>query len=127
MGPARGVVDPDESPASCLVREIEEELGLTVEPTGLLAVNWMPPWLGWRDAVLLVFDLGVAASDITDRLVLEDREIRAVHWADESVWVERVAAYTARMLRSVTQGASSPSPIAYLEDGLRPEWEPPRT
>ena len=121
-----GVVDPDESPASCLVREIEEELGLTVEPRGLLAVNWMPPWLGWRDAVLLVFDLGVAASDLTDRLVLEDREIRAVHWADESIWTERVAAYTARMLHSVTQGESSPSPLPYLEDGLPPAWEPPR-
>ncbi|GAA6526757.1 hypothetical protein IDVR_25530 [Intrasporangium sp. DVR] len=122
-----GVVDPDESPARCVVREIEEELGLAVQPVGLLAVNWMPPWLGWRDAVLLVFDLGTAASDIIESLVLEDREIRAAHWADESVWTERVAPYTARMLRSV-MSSGLPGPAApYLEDGLPTLGTPPRT
>ena len=83
-----GVVDPNESPADCVVREVQEELGITVRPRGLLAVDWMPPWLGWRDAVLLVFDLGTSPSDLVERAVLEHREIRALHWADESVWAQ---------------------------------------
>jgi RimJ/RimL family protein N-acetyltransferase/8-oxo-dGTP pyrophosphatase MutT (NUDIX family) len=112
-----GVVDPDESPARCVVREVEEELGLTVQPLGLLAVDWMPPWLGWRDAVLLVFDLGSGSSDLTERAVLEEREIRGVHWADDSLWAERVAPYTARLLRSIAQGDPRTTGGLYLEDG----------
>ena len=50
---------------------------IAVRPLGLLAVDWMPPWLGWRDAVLLVFDLGTSPSDLVERAVLEHREIRA--------------------------------------------------
>ncbi|MGO1166529.1 MAG: NUDIX domain-containing protein, partial [Janibacter sp.] len=47
-----GIVDPDESPAHCVVREVKEELGLDVTVQGLLAVNWLPPYRGWDDALL---------------------------------------------------------------------------
>jgi RimJ/RimL family protein N-acetyltransferase/ADP-ribose pyrophosphatase YjhB (NUDIX family) len=112
-----GVVDPNESPAQCVVREIHEELGLTVHPVGLLAVDWMPPWLGWRDAVLLVFDLGTAHTDLMQTAVLEAHEIRAVHWADEATWTERVAPYTARLLRTLDTRPSPGTGALYLEDG----------
>lgn len=113
-----GVVDPTESPADCIVREVEEELGITVRPIRLLAVDWLPPWLGWRDAVLLVFDLGTSASDLSERVVLEHREIRAVHWADESRWSQRVAPYTVRLLRSLSSEAAPDGGALYLEDGM---------
>ena len=54
-----GVVDPGESPATCVEREVEEELGIHVTAGRLLAVNWLPPWRGWDDAMLYLFDLGV--------------------------------------------------------------------
>ena len=66
---------------------------------------------------------------------LERREIRAVHWADESVWSERVAPYNARLLRSIGSTGSTGSgaldhsrdPGAlYLEDGTRALDTPPR-
>src|SRR6476659_5687154 len=38
-----GVVDPGESPATCVEREVEEELGIQVTAGRLLAVNWLPP------------------------------------------------------------------------------------
>ena len=53
-----GVVDPGESPATCVEREVEEELGIQVTAGRLLAVNWLPPWRGWDDALLYLFDLG---------------------------------------------------------------------
>ncbi|MDV3221209.1 NUDIX hydrolase [Intrasporangium sp.] len=112
-----GVVDPGESPAYCLVREVEEELRITVRPSSLLAVDWLPPWLGWRDAVLLVFDLGTSPSDLADRVVLEHREIRAVHWADEACWSQRVAPYTVRLLRSIGRRDPRVTGALYLEDG----------
>lgn len=127
-----GVVDPSESPAACVVREVREELGLAVQVRGLLAVDWLPPWLGWRDAILLVFDLGTVPSTTREQAVLEAHEIRAVHWAAEHLWESRVAPYTARLLRSIDhRGAAAGETGAggrgrgggavYLEDG-RPQF-----
>jgi 8-oxo-dGTP pyrophosphatase MutT (NUDIX family) len=110
-----GVVDPSESPAECVVREIREELAIDVEVRGLLAVNWLPPWRGWSDATVFVFDLGVADEDIIARTTLERREIRSLHFADEEEWEQRVAPYNQRMLAFLSAHAG---PTAYLEDGL---------
>lgn len=110
-----GVVDPHESPASCVAREIREELGIEVEVRGLLAVNWLPPWRGWSDATAFVFDLGVADENLVERTTLERREIRALHWVGEEELEERVAPYNQRLLAFLGTHAG---PAAYLEDGL---------
>lgn len=96
-----GVVDPDESPADCVVREVHEELGLDVTVQGLLAVNWLPPYRGWDDALLCLFDLGHVPEDTLERAVLQRREIKAVHWADPETIIDRTAGYTAAMLAGV--------------------------
>ena len=110
-----GVVDPSESPAECVVREVREELAIDVEVQALLAVNWLPPWRGWSDATVFVFDLGVADADLIDRTTLERREIRSLHFADEEEWEQRVAPYNQRLLAFL---AAHAGPTAYLEDGL---------
>jgi 8-oxo-dGTP pyrophosphatase MutT (NUDIX family) len=110
-----GVVDPSESPADCVVREVREELSIDVEVRGLLAVNWLPPWRGWSDATVFVFDLGVADEDLLARTTLERREIRSLHFADEEEWEQRVAPYNQRLLAFL---AAHAGPTAYLEDGL---------
>jgi 8-oxo-dGTP pyrophosphatase MutT (NUDIX family) len=110
-----GVVDPSESPAQCVVREVREELGIEVEVRALLAVNWLPPWRGWSDATVFVFDLGIAEPDLVQRTTLERREIRALHFAGEEEWEARVAPYNQRLLAFL---ATHAGPTAYLEDGL---------
>jgi 8-oxo-dGTP pyrophosphatase MutT (NUDIX family) len=110
-----GVVDPAESPATCLTREIREELGLDLEVRGLLAVNWLPPWRGWTDATVFVFDLGVAPDDLLARITLERREIRGIHFAGEEEWESHVAPYNQRLLAFLSTHAGS---TAYLEDSL---------
>jgi 8-oxo-dGTP pyrophosphatase MutT (NUDIX family) len=110
-----GVVDPSESPAQCVVREVREELAVDVEVQGLLAVNWLPAWRGWSDAVVFVFDLGVADPGLVARTTLERREIRALHFVGEEDWDHRVAPYNQRMLAFL---ATHAGPTAYLEDGL---------
>lgn len=99
-----GVVDPNESPAHCVVREVKEELGLDVTVQGLLAVNWLPPYRGWDDALLVLFDLGVVDRSFTEAAVFQRREIKGVHWSGVEVIAERVAPYTARMLAEVALG-----------------------
>jgi 8-oxo-dGTP pyrophosphatase MutT (NUDIX family) len=110
-----GVVDPFESPATCVAREVREELGIHVEVQSLLAVNWLPPWRGWSDATVFVFDLGRADDDLLTRTTLERREIRSLHFAGEEEWEARVAPYNQRLLAFLSAHAG---PTAYLEDGL---------
>jgi len=84
-----GVVEPGESPRDAVVREVHEELGLAVTVTGLLVIDWLPPWAGWDDALVLVFDLGAVDAGWVDDAVLEPREIAAVHWCDPALVRER--------------------------------------
>ena len=64
----------------------------------LLAVNWLPPYRGWDDALLCLFDLGTVTSTFLDDATLQAREIKAVHWVDPATVAERVAPYTAAMI-----------------------------
>ncbi len=117
-----GVVDPYESPALALGREIAEELRVDVHPERVLGVNWLPPYRGWEDAVLFVFDLGVD-DDIAERAVLEQREIRALHWCDLDDVESYAASYVTRMLRRLARqrpAAHRGEGTAYLEDGTDP-------
>lgn len=114
-----GVVDPKESPAACVVREISEELGVAVGVEGLAAVNWLPPWRGWDDAVLLLFDLGRVERSFSEGLTLLRREIRAVHWVAPGDLAGHVAPYTARMLEQVLDGDGTAYP-KYLENSEIP-------
>jgi 8-oxo-dGTP pyrophosphatase MutT (NUDIX family) len=107
-----GVVDPRESPAHAVVREVREELGATVEAGGLLAVDWLPPYRQWEDALLCVFDLGDHPA-LVDRAVLETSEIKAVHWCDLETAREHAAPYVVRLLEQIGAGERT----AYLEDG----------
>lgn len=99
-----GVVDPKESPAACVVREISEELSASVGIESLVAVNWLPPWRGWDDAVLFLYGLGTVPRSFTDDLTLAPREIKDVHWVAPEAIGEHVAPYTARMLEQVLEG-----------------------
>jgi 8-oxo-dGTP pyrophosphatase MutT (NUDIX family) len=110
-----GVVDPDESPAACVVREVAEELGLDVTVQALLAVNWLPPWRGWSDAVAFIFDLGVVDAEDVARATLQRREIRALHFTSEEDWESVVAPYNQRLLAFL---ATHAGPTAYLENSL---------
>jgi 8-oxo-dGTP pyrophosphatase MutT (NUDIX family) len=103
-----GVVEVGEAPAAGLVRELEEELGVTVAVRGLITVNWLPAWRGWDDACVLLFDLGVTESSITERMQLQPTEIAGVEWCDEATVEKRATAATRELLAAVNSGAIRP-------------------
>ncbi|MBA3309810.1 MAG: NUDIX hydrolase [Nocardioidaceae bacterium] len=115
-----GVVDPHESPAHAVVREIREELGVDMTVAGLTAVNWLPAWRGWDDACLFVFDLGVHDDGLVQTATLEPREIRALHWCSLEQVGEHGAAYLTRMLTRLLHPPAARIGTAYLEDGADP-------
>ncbi len=111
-----GVAEPAESPVASLRREVVEELGVDLPVGELLAVDWLPPYKQWTDALLLVFDLG-AHPDLLDRVTLQPTELRAVHWSTVEGAAGHVAPYVARLLTSVRAGAGGGRTL-FLEDGV---------
>lgn len=109
-----GVVDRDESPSHAVLREVREELGVGLLVGHLLAVDWLPRYRRWDDAVLCVFDLGDHPG-ILERARLQPTEIRAVHWCNLDLARQHAAPYVVRLLEQVAPGA----PTVYLEDGER--------
>lgn len=99
-----GVVEVGEAPSTGLVRELEEELGVTVEVRDLVTVNWLPAWRGWDDACIFLFDLGVVDSSIVEEMTLQPSEIRAVHWCDSETVRDRAAAAAIELLEAVAAG-----------------------
>ncbi len=75
-----GVVEPDEDPATGASREMEEELGTALPLLGVLAIDWLPRWEGWGDAVEILYDGGIHDSSLIDRLQPDGFEIRGISW-----------------------------------------------
>lgn len=109
-----GVVDPGESPATCVEREIREELGLEVRAGRLVAVDWLPPYRGWDDAVLFLFDLGTVDPATLHPERFLRREIKGTHWVAPSHLTLHLAPYAARLVAV----AADTEHTAYLEDGM---------
>ncbi|KYH45248.1 hypothetical protein AZH51_14235 [Branchiibius sp. NY16-3462-2] len=116
-----GVVDPHESPADAVRREVKEELDVPITLTGLAAVTWLPPWRGWDDAVLFLFDARLDPAD-ESRIHLEPREIQSLHWCDQAAVQEHAAAYTARLIEQAVRAVDSGVGPVYLENSEIPGW-----
>ncbi len=124
-----GVVEVGESPQQAAVREVEEELGLTLPAGELVLTDWLPPWGGWDDAICLVFDGGVHHSDVLHDVVHQEREIRSTSFCTPEEVRSRATDFTARRVeaalrnltavdRSDRAGADRAGP-----DGVRPYTE----
>jgi 8-oxo-dGTP pyrophosphatase MutT (NUDIX family) len=111
-----GVVEVGESPQLAVAREVEEELGLQIDPGSLLLTDWLPPWSGWDDALCLVFDGGAHDASIADTIVRQTREIRSAEFCTPDQVRERCADFTARRVASALANLGTGRP-AYVESG----------
>ncbi len=111
-----GVLEVGESPRDGAVREVREELGLTLNAGPLLLTDWLPAWGGWDDAVCLVFDGGAHPTTILDTVTPQPREIKTVRFCDPTE-VERYAAdFTARRIKAALKSLAGEGP-PYTESG----------
>lgn len=106
-----GVVEPGETPRMGAEREVLEEVGLVVRLGQPLVVDWMPPYLGWGDALEFIFDGGVLDAEASDQM-RPDNEIKAFHWVEPAELDQRVTPLSARRIRRLLDGASA----LYTED-----------
>lgn len=112
-----GIVEPGEAPRDGAIREVREELGIELAVGRLLVADWLPPYLGWEDAVELIFDGGVITERQLLRFSLQPNEIERV----ELVSLEQAAALVTPLShRRLSVAVGQPGgETAYLEDGRR--------
>jgi len=100
-----GIVEAGESPRVGAEREVLEEIGLIVHFGDATLIDWMPPYLGWSDAIEFIFDGGTLAPEVADGITATDpRELVAVHWVDPADLNERVTELSARRIRLLLSG-----------------------
>lgn len=99
-----GVVEPHESPRQGCRREVSEEIGLDHDFGQPALVDWMPPHLGWADAVEFIFDGGRLPGDVATGLRVTDTELRDLHWVPREELRRRVTDLSARRIGLVLDG-----------------------
>jgi 8-oxo-dGTP pyrophosphatase MutT (NUDIX family) len=114
-----GVVEPDEDPATGASREMEEELGVSLPLLGVLAIDWLPRWEGWGDAIEILYDGGVHDASLLDSLSPDGFEILGLSWHAPDALDGLVSPLNARRLPQVLK---DPSMLHNLRDGapIRP-------
>ena len=110
-----GIVEPYETPRQGAIREVTEELGITLAIGRLLLVDWMPPYLGWDDAIEMIFDGGVVSEDDLAAWSLQPTEIKRVALVDLETAAGLVTPIAHRRL--VLAASLGPDEMAYSEDG----------
>ncbi|HET6986375.1 MAG TPA: GNAT family N-acetyltransferase [Kribbella sp.] len=102
-----GVVEPDEDPASGASREMREEIGVALPLLGVLAIDWLPRWEGWGDAVEILYDGGVHDPSLLDTLQPDGFEIRGISWHAPDALDGLVSPLNARRLPQILRDPSS--------------------
>ncbi|HET6292139.1 MAG TPA: NUDIX hydrolase [Kribbella sp.] len=109
-----GVVEPDEDPATGALREMQEELGTALPIAGVVAIDWLPRWEGWGDAIEILYDGGVHDPSLIDRLQPDGREILSLAWYAADELGDLVSPLNQRRLPHVL---AAPDRLHQLRDG----------
>lgn len=109
-----GIVEPGEDPLTGARREVREELGVDLPIGGVVAIDWLPPWQGWGDAIEILYDGGVHDPAVVDTFAVDGREILAARWYAAAVLDGLVSPLNARRLPRIL---AEPDRLHHLRDG----------
>ena len=113
-----GSVEADESPYDAVVRELKEELGMSVVPGRLLVVDWVPPRPGRTEGVMFIFDGGLLEQSQTERILLPPEELRSWAWCTPEVAGARLSELLARRV-AAARAAAADGATVYLQNGYK--------
>jgi 8-oxo-dGTP pyrophosphatase MutT (NUDIX family) len=111
-----GCVEVDEAPYAAAVREVKEELGLSVTPGRLLVVDWAPPLPGRPDGIMLLFDGGTLGPSATAGIQLPPDELRSWAWCTPAETSQRASGLLTRRVAASLQALHTGATM-YLENG----------
>lgn len=112
-----GVVEPGESPHGAAVRELKEELGLSLWPGRLLVVDWVWSHPHRTDGVMFVYDGGVLTPEQTAEIRLPADELRSWAWSTVDELHALTGEALARRIAAALQARADATTV-YLEHGL---------
>ena len=97
-----GVVEPGESPHAGAVRECLEELEVALDVPGTpTLIDWMPPVLGWSDAIEFIYDAGVVDPSLSKVMQPANFRIGRLHWGGPEQLADHVTALSARRIAAI--------------------------
>ena len=105
-----GIAEYDESPYDACCREVQEEIGLTLEIGPLLVVDWVPALGVWSDALAFVFDGGVLDQSTIDELKIDPVEARGHEFLTLAEATPRLRPSMARRLARAQQSLTTGTP-----------------
>lgn len=111
-----GYINTGETPREAAAREVQEELGLNLEPGPTLVVDWAPhPDEG--DKILFLFDGGTMDAATVNRIELAPDELSEYRFLDRA---DIADALMERLARRVTAAvtAHDRGTTVYLERGV---------
>lgn len=111
-----GAVEADESPRDAVVRELKEELGLSLPLGGLLAVDWVPPRGPRTEGLMVVFDGGVLSAKEADTIELPADELRGWAFCTAAEAAQRLSPLLGRRVAECVAARGTGRPV-YLENG----------
>jgi 8-oxo-dGTP diphosphatase len=113
-----GCVDADESPYDAAVRELKEELALSIAPGRLLVVDWVPPSANRTEGVMFVYDGGTLTDAHTAEIHLPAEELRSWRWCTAKDAADRLSDLLVRRAQAGLR-ARSLGQTLYLENGVQ--------
>jgi 8-oxo-dGTP diphosphatase len=113
-----GYVEPGESPRAACIREIQEELGLTINIGPMLVVDWAPAG-NEGDKLLFVFDAGTLTEDEQRRIAFRDGELAEGRFIATDEIEPYVPARLARRIGTAANARHQQRP-SYAEHGSEP-------
>ncbi len=70
-----GIIEENESPLQACIREVREELGLTVKPKGLLCIDYAPTEGDRLEGLHFIFDGGTLSNIEIKNITLQTEEV----------------------------------------------------
>ncbi|WP_374074362.1 NUDIX domain-containing protein [Bdellovibrio bacteriovorus] len=117
-----GTVEGEESPLEGLHREVKEELGISIEPTHLISVDYISN----RDVKGEYIQFLFVAKDLTEsqaqKIQLQPYELRNFNFVNLERALELLTPAVARRVESSIEGLEQNQGSIYLENG-RPYFE----
>lgn len=116
-----GGLDHGEHPHQTVIREIREELGITLQPGRLLVTDWVPATPEGRPPLLnFLFDGGQMTHDQAQaQILLDPEELSDWRFADRATWHTLMAPHMARRLDICAQALDTGT-TRYLVNGHEP-------
>ena len=112
-----GMAEANEPPHLAVRRELKEELGLDIEASTLLVVDWVSPHGPWDDLLAFIFDGGELSDDQIAGIKFRDDELAAFEFCTEEQAQQRLRPYIWRRV-AIALEALKTGRVQYLQDGF---------